>query len=129
MGRLVPANPAARTGEYWQWIALTMFLLFPVDLLTTLVAVGKFGLHVEANPLVRWLIARGTLVLAAGNVALAAVAAGCCHGIVTAIRDVTNSYRRRLALSFEVTIGLLLSLGLFVVSNNLSVILLQRSLL
>jgi hypothetical protein len=129
MGELVPANPTARTTEYWWWIGLAMFLLFPVDLLTTLIAVEQFGLHIETNPLVRWLLTQGLLALTLANIWLAVTAALCCHGILEAIRDATEFYQRSLALSFEVTIGLLLTLGVFIVSNNLLVIVLQESFL
>jgi hypothetical protein len=129
MGQFIPPNPTARIPEYWMWIALTLFVLFPVDLLTTLVAVGQFGLAAEANPFMRWLIAQGFLTLTVVHLLLVVVATVCCHGILEAIRTATDRSQRSLAVSFEITLGVLLSVGLLVISNNLSVIVLQQNLL
>lgn len=129
MSQFVPSNPTARIPEYWMWIALTFFVLFPVDLLTTMVAIDQFGLAVEANPIMRWLFEQGLVTVVTVHLLLAAIAVVCCHGILEAIRIEANSSRRSLALTFEIFIGLLLSAGLLVVSNNISVIVLQQNLL
>jgi hypothetical protein len=128
MHQFVPTNPTSRISEYWTWIALTLFVLFPVDLLTTMVAVDQFGLGAEANPFMRWLFEQGLVTLTIVHLLLAIVTVLCCYGVLETIRAATERSQRSLALTFEVTIGLLLSAGLLVVSNNLFVIVLQQNL-
>lgn len=53
------ADLEGRPAWWWVGFALALFLLVPVDFLTTLLAVGQHGLAVEANPFVRWLLGYG----------------------------------------------------------------------
>ncbi|MEZ3142767.1 hypothetical protein [Halobaculum sp. MBLA0143] len=119
----------ARVGEYWDWIAVALFLLTTVDLLTTLLAAAAVGVAYEGNPLVRWLLRRSLPALVAVN--LLAVAAGAVgfRAVVATLRRTPPRIRPYYALVVEVWLGLLVAAGLSVFANNVSVILLGRSLL
>ncbi len=39
--------------EYWDWVAVALFLLVTVDMLTTMFAAAALGPVAEANPLMR----------------------------------------------------------------------------
>lgn len=119
----------ARVREYWGWIAVSLFLLLTVDLLTTTFAVHRFGIGAESNPVMRWLIAEGPVVLAAAHLLAVVLAATFCFGIIEMIRQTPEPHRRTMALAFEVWIGTLVSAGLFLFANNLSAIVLNASLL
>jgi hypothetical protein len=53
----------SRIEEYWDWIAVALFLLLTVDLLTTLAAARLVGADAESNPLMRWLLGRGVVIV------------------------------------------------------------------
>lgn len=129
MEPLVPQDFESRVREYWGWIAVTLFLLVTVDLLTTTFAVRQFGLSAEGNPLMRWLIAEGPIVLLGAHLLAVVLAATLCFGIIEMIRQTPEPHRPTMALVFETWIGLLISFGLFLFANNLSAIVLQSSLL
>lgn len=117
-----------RVGEYWGWVAVALFLLTTVDLLTTLFAAATVGVVYEGNPLVRWLLRRSLPGLVAAN--LAAVVAGAVgfRGVVATLERTPPWLRPYYALVVEAWLGLLVAVGLSVFANNLSVILLGRSL-
>jgi len=129
MQPLVPENVESRIGEYWGWIAVSLFLLVTVDLLTTTFAVRQFGLAAEGNPLMRWLIAEGPVVLFGAHLLAVVLAATICFGIIETIRQTPEPHQGTMAVVFETWIGLLVSFGLFLFANNLSAIVLQASLL
>lgn len=118
-----------RVQEYWGWIAVSLFLLVTVDLLTTTFAVREFGLGAEGNPVMRWLIAQGPVVLVVAHLVALVLAAAFFFGIIEMIRETPRRHREKMALLFEVWIGLLVSAGLFLFANNLSAIVLHVSLL
>jgi len=126
--RIVPTDVEARRPEYWSWIAVVLFLLLAVDLLTTTVAVQQFGLAAEGNPVMQWLLAQGPGVVLAAHLAVVVLVAAFCYGAIETIAVAETPTRGRLALVFEVWIGLLVSAGLFLFANNLSAIVLRASL-
>lgn len=115
--------------EYWDWITVALFLLLAVDTLTTLYAAAVAGPAAEANPLIRWALSRGALAVAGLNVAAALFAVAFFYGLLETLRRTPEQYRRRYALVLEAFVGLLLAAGLFVFANNLTVVVLRRSLL
>jgi len=80
------AELADRIDEYWEWVAVALFLLTAVDVLTTLGAAAVVGVGGEANPFVRWLLRRSLPALIAVN--LLAVVAGTVgfRGVVVTLR-------------------------------------------
>ena len=119
----------ARVPEYWDWIAVALFLLVTVDMVTTVYAARSVGLAGEANPLVRWSLASGPVVFGAVNLATVVVVAGLFDRVVGTLRRTPAPYDRYLAAGIEAWLGGLLAAGLLVFANNLSVVFHGRSLL
>jgi hypothetical protein len=118
-----------RLDEYWRWVALALFLLVTLDLLTSLYAAEVVGLTYESNPLMTWVLGESLPVIVGIHVGAATLATVFFYGIFELIRRTTPTLQWVMMRSFEVYIGLLLAAGLFVVANNLAVIFLRRSLL
>jgi hypothetical protein len=118
-----------RIEEYWSWIAVALFLLVTLDLLTSLYAAQVVGLEHESNPLMAWLLGQSLVAVITVHVAAVVLAAVFFYAIVELIRRTTPMLQWMMMRSLEVYLGLLIAVGLFVVANNLSVIVLRRSLL
>jgi len=108
-----------RVDQWWFWFGAALFLLIPVDLFTTLLAVGRYGTAVEANPLMRWLLERGLLVGTAANLLAAGLGLWLFHVMIGRIRRLSPVYRPVCVRLVDVWIGLLIVTGLVVVVNNL----------
>ncbi|WP_338737540.1 DUF5658 family protein [Haloplanus salilacus] len=119
----------ARIEEYWDWIAVALFLLLVVDLLTTLAAVRVVGLGSEGNPLMRWLLGRDVNVVVVVHLAAAVLVTGCFRLLTGRLRHTSPPADRYFALLIEAWLGVLVAVGLAVFANNLAVIVLGRSLL
>lgn len=119
----------ARVEEYWSWFAVALFLLITVDLLTTFGATVMYGVDAEANPLMRWLLPQGAFVVAVVHVAIVVTAVLSFSGVMTAVRRTSERYQSTLMRVVEVWLALIVSLGLFVFANNISVVVLGDSLL
>lgn len=115
--------------EYWHWLAAALFLLIPVDMLTTLFAAAERGTRAEANPLMQWALDRGLPTLVLLHLAAVGLAVGFFWALVQTLRRTPPRYRGHFATAIELWLGFLLAAGLFVLANNLSVILLGESLL
>lgn len=118
-----------RLEHYWSWTAVTLFLLVPVDLITTSVVVSRYGVDVIANPFVTWLFGQGPVTFVAVPLAGAMLATGLVHGVLETLRHAPRPLQERLALLFEVWIGLMVSLGLLLLVNDLAAIFFRVSLL
>lgn len=115
--------------EYWDWIAVALFLLITVDMLTTLYASVNYGLVIEVNPVVRWALARGPVVLAMVNVIAVVLVVILFSVLMERIRRTPAPYDKHFAIGVEIWLGLLIAVGLLVFANNLAVIILGGSLL
>lgn len=122
-------DPTKRIEEWWDWFAVALFLLITVDLITTIGATIEHGYAAEANPIVRWLLVQGPLALAAVNLAVVVVAVLCFRNVVRIARRIPGPYDRYFAFGVELWLGAIVSLGLFIFANNLSVIVWGSSLL
>lgn len=118
-----------RIEEYWDWISWALFLLLTVDLLTTLFAVRVVGPGAEANPVMRWLLSQGGIVLAGVNIAAAVVVVGLFNGLMHLLRATPVGLQTPFARLIELWLGLMLAVGLAVFANNLVVIAAGVSLL
>jgi hypothetical protein len=118
-----------RIEEYWGWITVALFLLVTLDLLTSLYAAQVVGLEYESNPLMAWLLGQSLVAVITVHVAAVVLAAVFFYAIVELIRRTTPTLQWVMMRSLEIYLGLLIAVGLFVVANNLSVIVLRRSLL
>lgn len=115
--------------EYWSWVAVALYLLVSVDLLTTLYAAADVGVGAETNPLMAWLLGQHLAVIVGVNVAVVVLAAAFFHALVEMLRATPPAYRRYFAAGIEAWLGGLVAAGLVVFANNLSVIVLGRGLL
>ncbi|MDZ7700936.1 MAG: DUF5658 family protein [Halobacteriales archaeon] len=118
-----------RIEEYWGWIAAALFLLITVDLLTTLYAAAVVGIYAEANPVTRWLVARGPVALVAVNLAAVGLVGLLFYGLMELVRVTPDRLRGPFMWLIELWLGVLLAAGLAVFANNLAVIVTGRSLL
>jgi Kef-type K+ transport system membrane component KefB len=124
-----PNDVGDRVLEYWDWIAVALFLLIPVDLLTTLYAARAVGAGAESNPLMRWALRQGVLTLILVNVAAVIVAVVLFYGLVELLEAVPRHRRRYAVVVMELWLGVVLAAGLAIFANNLSVVVLGESLL
>ena len=127
MGRTTDVQ--ARVQEYWDWIAVALFLLVTVDMITTVYAARAVGLAGEANPFVRWSLASGPVAFAAVNLVTVVVVAGLFERVMDLLERTPAPYDRYLAAGIEAWLGGLLAAGLLVFANNLLVVFHGRSLL
>lgn len=119
----------SRIAEYWSWVAVALFLLLAVDLLTTLGAYRLYGPAAEANPVMQWALGRSLGVLVVVHLAALVVAVTIFYGLIRLVRETEPPSRRAVALLLEGYLGVLVAVGLFVMANNLAVIVLGESLL
>jgi hypothetical protein len=121
----VTADPAAtdrRVRRWWSGYAVALFLLLPVDLLTTIVSVSTHGIGVEANPVMRWLLGRGLVEVVLVHLVVAAFSVYAFHVAVGAVRDAPDSYRRPLVCGVDAWVAFVVAVGILLVVNNLSVV-------
>ena len=127
--QVLPDDPTSRLEEYWQWFALALFVLITVDMITTMYAAAYAGPAAEANPLMRWALGQGIVVVTAVNLAATVVAVSFFYLLIDALRSTPSPWNRYVALSLEVWLGVLIAAGLGVFANNLAVIVYGRSLI
>lgn len=120
---------ADRIDEYWDWVAVALFLLITVDLLTSLYAAEVVGLEHETNPLMVWLLDQSLVLIVAVHIGVLILAVGGFALLFGLIERSQRRSRRVLELLTEVYLGLLVALGLVVFANNLAVIVLGQNLL
>lgn len=119
---------STRVQEYWEWVAVALFLLVTVDLLTSMFAAAAVGLEHESNPVMQWLLSQHVAVIIAVNVAATAFVVLFFYALMELLEYTPSRYRRSFSLVVEIWLGLLVAAGLFVFANNLSVIVLGTSL-
>lgn len=118
----------ARIDEYWDWIAVALFLLITVDLLTSMFATAAVGLAAETNPVMAHLIAGPVTVLVAANLGVVIASVLVFRGITATVRATPPAVRPYYRLWVEVWLGGLVAAGLAVYANNIAVIILGQSL-
>lgn len=108
-------------AAWWAMFAVALFLLLPLDLLTTLFAVAEYGIVAEANPIMRWLLGHGLIVVTAANLLAAAAVVYLFHVAVGRFRESSTSDRRVLVPVVTAWIIVLNVAGVVVIANNLSI--------
>lgn len=103
----------------WFWFAIALFLLLPLDLFTTLIAVGRYGIAVEANPIMRWLLQQGLVAVTAANLVVVGCVVYLFHAALNRIQHVQPSHRHAFIRLVDVWIGLLIIAGIVLVTNNM----------
>jgi len=119
----------ARIREYWDWIAIGLFLFTTVDMVTTVFAARVVGVGAEANPLIEWTLTHGAGAFAAVNLFALLLIVGLFWGVVTMLERTPTPYDRYFAAAIELWIGAVLAIGFLVFANNLAVIFFEQSLL
>ncbi|QLD87099.1 hypothetical protein HWV23_15665 [Natronomonas halophila] len=112
-----------RIERWWRLFAVALFLLVPLDLLTTLLVVTRYGTVVEANPLMRWLLDQGLLVVTATNLGVVVLVVLLFQAAIRRIRQTPPAYHRAVTRVVDVWVGVLLVAGTVLVANNLAVLL------
>lgn len=115
--------------QYWDWIAVALFLLTSVDMLTTIYAASVYGAAAEANPVMRWVLNQGIVLLVVVNLVAVVVVVALFYAVQWQVRRMAPPYNRYFALLVEVWVGLLVAIGLAIFANNLSAIVLGSSLI
>lgn len=118
----------SKIEEYWDWIAVALFLLTTVDMITTIYAVRIFGIDSEVNPFMEWILEQGIVVLGVINLVVVVAVVGIFYLLIKLFKSSSDKYKKYYAFCMDVWIGLLVSMGLFVFSNNLLVIFFKTSL-
>lgn len=119
-GRAVELN--GRVDQWWFWFAVALFLLLPLDLFTTLLAVGTYGIGVEANPIMRWLLQQGLVAVTIANLVVVGFVVYLFHVAIDRIQRVPPAYRSMVDPAISAWIGFLILAGLVLVANNLLVL-------
>lgn len=118
-----------RSREYWSWLAVALFLLTTVDVITTTYATYRFGVVGEANPLVRRALIYGPTLLVAVNLVAIVLVTVLFDRVMTLLDRTPEAYARAFSTSIEVWLGALIAAGLLVFANNLTVIFFGQSLI
>lgn len=124
----VPVARRDRIEEYWSWVAVVLFVLLTLDLLTTIYASSVVGTGAEANPIIRWALSGGVWYLIGVNLGALGLLAVLFYGLIRLIRETPAPYDDVIALGFEIWVGLLLAVGLLIFANNLLVIFIGRDI-
>jgi hypothetical protein len=107
--------------RWWFLFAVALFLLIPLDLFTTFLAITKHGTVVEANPVMRWLFEQGIVVVTVVNLFVAGLTVYMFHAALGRIRNAPPSYHSTLISVVHVWIAVLLVAGVVLTTNNLLV--------
>ena len=111
-----------RVEQWWRRFAVALFLLIPLDLLTTLLAVERHGVGVEANPVMRGLLDQGLVVVLAVNLAVGLLVVALFHAAVVSLRRTPSAYHGAVTAFVNVWVGVLIAIGAILVANNVVVL-------
>ena len=126
MSKLAAFEP--RYEEYWDWVAVALFLLLTIDLLTSMYAAGVVGLEHESNPIMAWVLAQSLSVVVGVHLLAVVLVTSFFYALFELVRELPRSRRAPVAFGLELFLGLLIAAGLAVFANNLSVIILGESM-
>lgn len=118
-----------QVAEYWQWVAVALFLLLSLDLLTSLYAAAAVGVGAEANPVMASLLRQPLSVIVGVHLAVAVLAVSFFYALMCTYVATPERLRRPYGYLIEAWLGLLLAVGLWVFANNVSVVVLGADLL
>lgn len=119
----------SRIQEYWDWVAVALYLLITVDMLTSIYAGEVVGLEHEANFLMAWVLDQPLPVLIGTHIVAATLATVGFSLLFGVIQANESRSRKILELTTELYLGLLIAVGLFIFANNFVVVVFQQSLL
>lgn len=119
---------AADSEEYWDWVAVALFLFLTVDTLLTIYAAAVVGSGAEANPLMHWALQQGIGTLVLLNLGALGCAVLLFYGLAETLEDVAEPYDQYVGIGVDLWLGLLVMAGLTIYANNLMVIVAGQSL-
>lgn len=111
-----------QVNRWWFWFAVALFLLIPLDLFTTLIAVERYGTVVEANPVMRWLLQQGLFAVTVANLAVVGFVVYLFHAVISRYQRIPPTYRPLAANAVNAWIGFLILAGVVLITNNLLVL-------
>lgn len=123
-------KPGSCTGIFasewrncWLYFGIALGLLLWIDLATTLAAAHFYGVGAEANPIMRMLLERGIGVVVLIHLVIFVIAVIGFHLIVLSGQRLDPVRQMRFRNICVGWIGLLIVAGIFVVANNLALVL------
>lgn len=99
--------------EYWFWFTMILFLLFPIDTLSTFLSIKKYGLQYEANPLIKLLLSYNITLFILFNLFILLIVVYLFSVIINNIDHIITY------LFIELFLSVLLFLSIFIVINNI----------
>lgn len=127
MRQLQPGGFDVELSEYWEWVLSALFVLVPLDLLTTVYATVSVGLEHEANPFMIWLLGQSTPVIAAVHLLVVVLVAGIFE-IYYRLSQRSEQYGEMMLQAAKVYLALLTTAGLIIFGNNLLIIYLASNI-
>lgn len=115
-------------SEYWSWFTVLLFLLIPLDILSTSFAIRLYGIQGELNPLMRVLFMADWYVFLIVNVGVAIMAIGFFNGVLAMGEITPIEYKKRYYFVVELWIGAGIAFGLGLLVSNLMVVFYGQSL-
>jgi hypothetical protein len=126
---VTPVDRSRREEEYWSWAGGALFVLLSIVPMTAMAATSQSGLYGGIAPLMDWALGQGLFVFVGLQLGAAALALLLFHGLISTIERSNPPYDQLFALTFEVWVGLLISVGLFLFANNVTYLLYGATLL
>jgi hypothetical protein len=126
---VTPVDRNRREVEYWSWAGGALFVLLSIVPMTAMAAASQSGLYAGLAPAMEWALGQGVVVFALLQVLTAVVALLLFHGLITTIERANPPYDQLFALTFEIWVGLLISVGLFLFANNVTFLMYGATLL
>jgi len=119
----------SRIQEYWDWIAVVLFLLLTVDMITSVYAAQLYGVQNESNPLMQVILQHSLPYIAMVHIGVLIIAGALFYGCIWFLRENKGTQHATLiAYLFEVWLAGLIVLGLAIFTNNLLMIFFNETL-
>ena len=118
----------AWTREWWLFAA-GLFVHLPLDLLSTILVVGTYGVDVEANPIVQSLLASGLLYVTLAYLGATVLLVSLFSWLLSIRQRTREPYRTVLSRGITAWLIVLLGSGLFFVVNNILALLVGWTIL
>lgn len=108
--------------QYWLWFALLLFLLLPLDILTTMTAEFLYGIGYESNPIMQRLLLLDFIPFILVHIFAGLLAICFFNGVLLMGREYNTTDTWKYYRVLEVWLGFGITAGLLVFVNNLYVI-------
>lgn len=115
--------------EYWSWFTLIIFLMIPVDMITTSFAIYAHGIEHEANPFMAVVFQSEWYVFLGVHLAGALLAITIFYGVLQMGKKTQEWLQPTYYLVMEIWMGFWLAFGLALYANNLLGIFAELSIL